>query len=111
VVNNFTNRLNGNGILPDPEADKRRVDDFKKKGKEFLGGLLGGSRFGRTGGTRVIGGRASANSNTLWGKMQRFDVKASEILDKVLEYGNLTGAIFDKMVDLGAIKRNPIEKL
>lgn len=111
VVNNFTNRLNGNGILPDPEADKRRVDDFKKRGKEFLGGLLGGSRFGRTGGTRVIGGRASADSNTLWGKMQRFGVKASEILDKVLEYGNLTGAIFDKMVDLGAIKRNPIEKL
>ena len=111
AMNNLTNTLNGNGILPDIEADNKRQKDFKNLGKEFLSKLLGKGSNGKTGGTRVIGGKSSANSNTLWGKMQRAAIKASEILDKVLEYGNLTGTILDKVVDLGVLKKNPLEKV
>ena len=65
--------------------------------------------FGVGSGNRIIN-NPSNNSSTLWGKIQKAGVKASEVLEQVIGYGKLTGSLLDDLVDMGAIKKNPLEK-
>ena len=96
-----TGSLNGaNGILPSNNGVNNRNGG---NAGSWWNNIFGGS------GNRVISN--AANNSTLWGKIQNAGVKASEVLEQVIGYGKLTGALLDDLVDLGAIKTNPIEKV
>lgn len=98
-ANNVLNKL-GNATIPSGangiRASENGIGDWWKK-------ITGGA------GNRVINNPASNNS--LWEKMKRAGVKANEILEQIIGYGRLTGAILDDLVELGVIKKNPIEKV
>ena len=96
-----TGSLNGaNGILPSNNGLNNRNGG---NAGSWWNNIFGGA------GNRVISN--AANNSTLWGKIQNAGVKASEVLEQVIGYGKLTGALLDDLVDLGAIKKNPIEKV
>ena len=96
-----TGSLNGaNGILPSNNGVNNRNGG---NAGSWWNNIFGGA------GNRVISN--AANNSTLWGKIQNAGVKASEVLEQVIGYGKLTGALLDDLVDLGAIKTNPIEKV
>ena len=96
-----TGSLNGaNGILPSNNGVNNRNGG---NAGSWWNNIFGGA------GNRVISN--AANNSTLWGKIQNAGVKASEVLEQVIGYGKLTGALLDDLVDLGAIKKNPIEKV
>ena len=96
-----TGSLNGaHGILPSNNGVNNRNGG---NAGSWWNNIFGGA------GNRVISN--AANNSTLWGKIQNAGVKASEVLEQVIGYGKLTGALLDDLVDLGAIKKNPIEKV
>ena len=96
-----TGSLNGaNGILPSNNGVNNRNGG---NAGSWWNNIFGGA------GNRVISN--AANNSTLWGKIQNAGVKASEVLEQVIGYGKLTGALLDDLVDLGAIKTNPLEKV
>ena len=51
------------------------------------------------------------NDDSLWNRIQKVGSSASKVLDQIIGYGKLTGAILGELVDKGALKKNPLEKV
>ena len=108
AAQNLLNRLgatapSANGILPSSNGVNNRHGGNTSNNNSWWNRVFGGGSA-----NRLINN--PANNNTLWGKIQNAGIKASEVLEQVIGYGRLTGALLDDLVDLGAIKKNPLEK-
>jgi len=108
TAQNLLNRLgatapSANGILPSSNGVNNRHGGNTSNNNSWWNKVFGGGSA-----NRLINN--PANNNTLWGKIQNAGVKASEVLEQVIGYGRLTGALLDDLVDLGALKKNPLEK-
>ena len=108
AAQNLLNRLgstapSANGILPSSNGVNNRHGGNTSNNNSWWNRVFGGGSA-----NRLINN--PANNNTLWGKIQNAGVKASEVLEQVIGYGRLTGALLDDLVDLGALKKNPLEK-
>ena len=94
----------GKGILPSNNGTNNGNSGNSGNNNSWWNKIFGGGS-----GNRIIN-NPSNNSSTLWGKIQKAGVKASEVLEQVIGYGKLTGSLLDDLVDMGAIKKNPLEK-
>ena len=108
TAQNLLNRLgatapSANGILPSSNGVNNRHGGNTSNNNSWWNRVFGGGSA-----NRLINN--PANNNTLWGKIQNAGIKASEVLEQVIGYGKLTGALLDDLVDLGALKKNPLEK-
>ena len=94
---------NSRGILPSSNGVNNRNGGNGSNTGSWWDRIFGGGSA-----NRVI--NSPSNNNTLWGKIQNAGIKSSDVLEQIIGYGRLTGAILDDLVELGAIKKNPLEE-
>ena len=108
-TNPGTNPGENKGTNPSSNpSSSNELLDKKNAEKNSFNGLFDFLNLGNSG--RGVT-NPTTNDDSLWGKIQRVGSSASKVLDQIIGYGKLTGAILGELVDMGALKKNPLEKV
>ena len=108
-TNPGTNSGENKGTNPSSNpSTSNELLDKKNAEKNSFNGLFDFLNLGKNGKGVT---NPSTNDDSLWSKIQKVGSSASKVLDQIIGYGKLTGAILGQLVDMGALKKNPLEKV
>ena len=108
-TNPGTNSGENKGTNPSSNpSTSNELLDKKNAEKNSFNGLFDFLNLGKNGKGVT---NPSTNDDSLWNRIQKVGSSSSKVLDQIIGYGKLTGAILGELVDKGALKKNPLEKV
>ena len=108
-TNPGTNSGENKGTNPSSNpSTSNELLDKKNAEKNSFNGLFDFLNLGKNGKGVT---NPSTNDDSLWNRIQKVGSSSSKVLDQIIGYGKLTGAILGQLVDSGALKKNPLEKV